>query len=211
MIPSLKKITSLFALGLAVAAANQAHAVSFTYTSEPLSSIAFNGSSQFTFSGPTNNFRVTSGTATGLLGEITGLYTIGAITTSGTTSSAPVSGTGTFVIHDGSFDLSGSLSWIDISQTGTGDTLNTVGSINLTGVTYSGVNADLLTLKNDTAAYNVLTFQFVPAVSLASLTTSSNSTSFSGSITSVPDGGTSLILLGLALSSLAIVRRKILA
>jgi hypothetical protein len=99
---------------------------------------------------------------------------------------------------------------MDISQTGTAGGLNTVGAVNLTGVTYGGSNADLVALKNNTTAYNVLTFQFVPAMSLATLATSQASTSFSGTITTnVPDGGTTIAMLGMALAGVAFFRRKL--
>ncbi len=210
--PSFRKSAHLLAVGMALTFASAAHALTFNYASEPNAAIVFNGAGGFTFTGASNNFQVTSGTANGLLGEITGAYTIGAITTVGSTSTAPVSGSGTFVIHDGANNLTGTLTWVNISQTGTAGGLNTVGSVNLTGITYGGSNADLVALKNNATAYNVLTFQFVPAVSLTTLATTSASTSFSGTITTnVPEGGTTLLLLGIALAALALVPRKHLA
>jgi hypothetical protein len=211
----LRKSASLLALGAALALTGTAHAVSFTYSSENNSFIVFDGASNFEFTPAVNNFKVTSGSAAGALGEITGTYTIGAISVFGPVKTAPVSGVGAFTIHDGSgFDLTGTLSWVNITQNGTGGNLNTVGNVNLTGVTYGGSNADLVALKNNTTAYNTLSFSFVPAVDLENLKNGpgSNSTSFSGTVTSnVPEGGLSLVMLGLALSSLAVVRRKFLA
>jgi hypothetical protein len=205
----MKSVFSLLTTAALLASATLAHAVTFNYASEPRAVISFNGAGQFTFAPGTNNFEVTSGTASTLLGEITGTYTIGAITTLGSTSSAPVSGSGTFVIHDGAFDLVGNLIWMDISQTGTAGGLNTTGAVNLTGVTYGGSNPDLVALKDNTTAYNVLTFQFVPAISLTTLATSTASTSFSGTITTnVPDNGATIAMLGMVIAGLAFVRRK---
>ena len=153
---------------------------------------------------------VTSGTASGLMGEMTGTFTIGTITTIGGVSSASVSGSGTFVIHDGVNTLSATLTWVDITQNGTGDNLNITGTVNLTGITYGGSNADLVALRNAGNGANVLTFQFVPAVTLATLRNGPgpNSTSFSGTVATLPDGGTTVALLGLALTGLEGLRRR---
>jgi hypothetical protein len=58
-------------------------------------------------------------------------------------------------------------------------------------------------------AANVLTFQFVPAVTLAVLRDGpgSHSTSFSGTVVSLPDGGTTIMLLGVGLGALGMARR----
>ncbi len=210
---SFPKLVSALAVAAGLSFASIAQAVTFNYASIESATIAFNGASQFTFGPASNNFQVTSGSANGLLGEVTGTYTIGAVTTVGPTSSAPVSGVGSFVIRDGAFTLTGVLSWMDIAQTGTGGGVNTVGAVNLTGLNYGGFNADLLALKNAGNAYNVLTFQFVPAVSLATLKTTVNSTSFSGTVLSattptVPDGGPTVVLLALAMSGVVLARRK---
>jgi len=209
-----KTTASLALAGLGLIAANNANAVSFAYSSAVGALINFDGASHFSFSPVVANFNVTSGTASGLTGEVTGTYTIGTITTSGSTSTAPVSGTGTFVIHDGVNIFSATLVWVDVSQTGTGGTLNVTGAANLTAITYTGANADLLALKNAGAAANTLTFQFVPAISLADLKsgTGAHSTSFSGTVASVvPDGGTTVAMLGFALLGVAGVRRTIKA
>jgi hypothetical protein len=91
-----------------------------------------------------------------------------------------------------------------------------VGSVNLTGITYGGSNTDLLGLKNAGSGSNVLTFQFDPAKTLADLKAAGASTSFSGTInslvpgnsTGVPDAGSSMALLGAALTALAIFSRR---
>jgi hypothetical protein len=207
---SLKKSLSLLAVGAALALGNAAQAVTFNYASETGANIVFSPGGAFTFSPIANNFQVTSGSANTRLGEVTGNFQIGAISVNGLTSSAPVTGSGSFVIHDGSgFNLSASLTWVNISQTGTSNGLNTVGAVNLTNITYGGVNADLVALAANTTAYNVLTFQFVPEKSLSDLKTNGGSTSFSGTVaTNVPDGGTTIALLGLSLAGLALARRK---
>jgi len=200
------------ATGLALGFASSAQALQIDYSSNPNSFIVFPGDTTFQFSPAVSQFTVTDGTASGLLGEITGIYTIGTITTVGGVSSAPVTGTGTFVIHDGAFNLVGTLTWVNIVQIGSGLTLNVQGSANLTNITYGGSNADLLALAAAGSGSNTLTFQFVPAVSLVALRNGPgpNQTSFSGSIgPSVPDGGTTVALLGLGLAAVEGVRRWI--
>jgi hypothetical protein len=149
-----------------------------------------------------------------LLGDISGTFTIGPITTVGSQSSADVSGSGEFVIHDGTSSLKGTLTIGDILQVGTGNTLNYLGSINLTGISYNGTNPDLLALAASGSAIDVMTFQFATPIPLSVLASSTQSTSFSGSLFSpqvAPDGGATVMLLGLGLSALALLRRSLVA
>jgi hypothetical protein len=156
--------------------------VTFNYANTPGSFIQFNGDSTFTFTPSVNNFSITSGTAVNLLGEVTGTYTIGAVTTAGGVSSAPVTGTGTFVVHDGGNDLTATLVWVDIQQGGVGGSLNVGGTVNLSGVTYAGSNPDLVALKNAGSGINVLAFQFVPFISLDALKNTVASNAFNGTV-----------------------------
>jgi hypothetical protein len=195
---------------LAMVGANLAHAVSFDYASLPGSSISFAGDSTFTFSAAPN-FSVTDGSASGLQGTIAGSFTIGAVTSNFGLSTAPISGMGSFTILDGATPFLADLTWTNMSQFGTGSTINYSGSINLTNISYSGTNADLVVLANDGVGINVLTFQFSPAVSLANLKTQAHTTSFSGSISSVssvPDSGASIALLGSALVAMGLIGRR---
>ena len=209
----------LMVLGMALASLASlasVQATGFDYSSTVGSSITFPGDHTFSFSPVTNNFQVTSGTASGLLGEMTGTFTIGTITTTiipglGTMQTASVTGSGTFVIHDGAFTLSAVLTWVDIAQFGSGAFLNTTGTVSLTGITYGGSNPDLLALATAGNGANVLSFQFAPTVSLAELRNGPGpyKTSFSGAVTTVPDGGSTLILLGLAVAGVAAIRPRI--
>jgi hypothetical protein len=193
-------LTGLLTLAMGLAA----QAVSFNYSSTVNSLITFDGASHFTFAPAANNFSVSTGTAAGLLGEITGNFTIGIV--SG--SSAPVTGTGTFVIHDGAFTFTATLVWNNIAQLGTINGLNTIGNANLTAITYGGSNADLLAIKNAGVGKNNFSFQFGSATTVDTLKTSSTSTSFSGTI-ATPDGSTTVVLLGFALAGMATLRRTI--
>lgn len=195
------------ALSLGTAHVN---AVSFDISSVPGSAIAFDGAGNFSFTpaSPAANFEVDTGTAAGLLGSIGGSFAIGAITTVGPTSTAPVTGSGTFTIIDGGTPLTATIDWDEMSQTGTGSTLNVNGVVNLTSIAYAGSNPDLVTLFGDASGYAVVTFQFIPSKSLASMKTTKASTSFSGSITSTPDGGATAGLLGATLMGMAAVARR---
>jgi len=199
--------------GAALALGCSAMALQIDYSTTTGSSISFNGTGGFGFNPGSDSLIVTSGSAAGLQGDISGTFDIGSITTSGGVSSAPVSGTGELVIHDGANNFKGTLTMVDIVQSGTGSTLNSQGVANLTGISYGGSNADLLALAAAGNGVNVITFQFAPPVSLSAMANSVLSTSFSGSLFNtpqvVPDGGATVMLLGLALSGLALVRRSI--
>lgn len=205
--------------GAALLSAGTLQANSINYSSTPGSAINFDGAGNFSFAPGLDSFVIDSGTAAGLLGDISGSFSLGTITTVGGVSSASVTGTGTFAIHDGLDDLTGTLAWVTIVQVGSGGVLNDSGTVNLTGVTYGGSNPDLLALAATGNATDVLTFQFTPAVSLTDLANSANSASFSGSISPaddltgsdpVPDRNSTLTLLALAMSGLAVIRRKLL-
>ena len=84
--------------------------------------------------------------------------------------------------------LTGQVAGIDVSTVGTGGLINLNGTVNLTGVTYSGTNADLLQLKNEATLGGgivALTFQFVPAKTLNQFAAAGadSKTSYSGTIT----------------------------
>jgi hypothetical protein len=209
---TLKKIAALLAVGTALLAWNTTRANEIDYSNVTGASINFNGNSTFNFATTDlsgNMFRITTvGPAQNLLGSIGGTFTIGTVTTVGGLSTAPVSGSGLLTIHDGlSNDLTGTVSWLDMQQAGTGDSLNINGQLNLTNITYSGLNTTLLQIANSHSANDTLSFQFSSAVTLAQLKTTVQATSFSGSI-SAPDGGTTVMLLGFALSGLALMRRR---
>ncbi len=156
------------------------------YSSTTNSFIYFDGAGRFVFNPGVNSFQITSGTAAGLFGEVTGIYTIGTITNSGSVSTASVTGSGTLVIFDGNYSLTATLEWTDIQQMGTGASLNVDGTVNITGVTYQGTNPDLQALASAGSGFNVLSFHFNPAMSLSTLANGPgpNQASFSGTIAS---------------------------
>lgn len=218
MKPTFRSLAAILLVGAALAFANCAAAdpIEFTldYANTVGSYINFDGKSHFSFATAKNNLQITSdGTAAGLLGEITGTYTIGSVVTSGMLSTASVSGAGTFVIHDGhGFNLTGTLVWDNMLQFGTGDFLNTAGLVNLTNITYAGLNPALRTFAvGDHSATDVLSFQFGSTKKLSVLKTASAKTSFSGELSAfrTPDvANTFLLGLGAFAGLLALRRRR---
>jgi len=182
------------------------------------SSINFNGTGGFTFTStgsPSANIQMIDSTAVGLLGNISGSFTIGTVVVTPPpfpnpfhilpTSTASAGGTGSLVIYDGSTDLTATLTWGDIIQYGGGDALNDTASVDLTNIIYHGTNADLLSLASTGSGINVVTFQFTSQESLAQLKATNISTSFSGSmIAAVPDDGITGLLIGMGISGIAL-------
>ncbi len=197
-------------LALATAAVS-VKAISFEIAATAGSEIVFPGDGTFNFNPVANNFIITTPTSPllSLQGEMTGTWTIDAITTSSGLSVASVGGAGSLVIHDGlGEDLTADLEWLNIIQSGTVGGLNTTGTLNVKNVSYSGSLAELQCLVP--VASETLTFQFNPSVSLTVLKEGPgpNTTSFSGSLTCpVPDTGVTVAMFGLGLLGLAAVRR----
>lgn len=211
------KITAVLALATAAFGfVDTAKAVHFNYVGNPINNslIVFHGDTTFDINPAADNFVIiTPGPSFLLHGDMTGTFTIGVISNPAPgVFTAPVTGTGTFVIHDGAgFDLTATLTWNTIAQVGTGNALNIQGQANLTGISYLGANTDLIAMANAGTAANVLTFQFVPAVTLQVLRDGpgEHSTSFSGTVVSLPDGGSTVMLLGAALGVIGIARRAL--
>jgi hypothetical protein len=161
-----------------------------------------------------SNLEVTSGTASGLFGSVSGNFGVGTITTTttpqGPLETASVTGTGNLNIFDGSFTLTADLNWVDITTFGTAGSLNTLGTANLTNILYSGSNIDLFALASAGTGTQTATFQFSSPTSLTELFTnrsSTTSTSFSGSISAVPIPA-SIWLFGTGVLGLAGLARK---
>jgi len=158
-----------------------------------------------------NNIVITSGTASGFAGGITGLFGVDTITSGGGVESASVSGTGTLTIFDGATTLIADLTWIDIATYGTAGILNTFGAGNLSNITYSGTNPDLVALATAGSGVDTASFQFTTPTTLTDIFTTSTTvthTSFSGSIAAVPVPA-AVWLFGSGLLGLAgLARRK---
>ncbi|HEY5232101.1 MAG TPA: hypothetical protein VIK35_01020 [Verrucomicrobiae bacterium] len=215
------------AAGLAVSATTSQAALSLSFSNQGLNTgIQFNGASSSFQLDPSPGslgspqFAVTSETggssSIGLVGWINGSpWTIGSITTSGTIQSAAVTGLGNLFISDGlGNDLTGTVGWMTIQTDQSAGFINSALDLNITGLAYSGANADLLALVNGGSGSMNLTFQFDPGETLAQLTTGSDQIgSYSGAFaaTSVPEPSTvvagALLLIPFGISTARILRK----
>ena len=169
-----------------------------------------------------------TGADAGLTGWITGAPW--AVTMAGLTSTtvgsityqqAPVAGGGQLNIFDGVNTLTGNLLWLQIhtSSDGQGGLADSM-SVNLTGMAYTGVNADLLALLNGKNANLNLTFQFSgisPTLTSLYAGTGTTTSSYSGAISSVDVSGVpepstlvagALLLLPFGVSTIRILRKN---
>lgn len=194
----------LAALAVSVASSN---AIVLNFDALAGTELNFPGNGTFGFTS-TNGYQfqittVTEGTgdAQGLDGYITpgGPFTIGPITTNGWVQSAKVSGTSMLHITDSSsIDLTAQIDWSNITTFNTAGVLNLDGAINLSDIEYTGSNSDLLTLLEEAGGTgsDTVTFQFNPAESLSQLASTGGETSYSGSISAVPEPASSVLILG---------------
>lgn len=139
----------------------------------------------------------------------------GPITTTGSgilmIQSAAVTGPlGSFLINDGTGNLSGTVNFIDVETYASGSSggmnaLNLL--VNLTGVTYSGSNPDLQLLRAEQPGTLDLSFQFSPGKTLTQLSTGTGPyvTSYSGSLVVVPEPSTLALA---ALGGLVLLRLR---
>jgi len=194
-----------------------ANTVSFDYASIGNAKIKFQNG-HFTFSnstlaGPTLGwgFQVTNSPLVSLKGRLGGNFTIGAITTVGTLQSAPVTGTGTFSLFDGTKTFSANVQWVDIFTSNfTNGGANVGGVINLTNFAYNGTNPELLEMIQNTEG--IITLQFVfhdgtPTLTKLKAATTAFNDAYTGDVISTPEPG-SLLLIGSGLLSFVALRRR---
>jgi hypothetical protein len=157
------------------------------------------------------------GSGVGDTGVIGGTFQIGTPILLGIL--APVTGAGTISINDGlgtatSDYLTANLHWNDISQIGTGGTLNFSGTINLMNISYTGTQTALQALVNAGGAVDTIGYTFSSPETLNQLSNLSSplETSFAGSIAAVPEPTTiiagAMMLLPFGASTLRSLRKN---
>lgn len=217
----MKNLMLVMAFLIAVSCPALADVGTFDFAAVAGSSIQFTGTGtavDFTLLSTTVNghsgidFVITDSVLKDLYGAISGTYEYSnsAISVTGPTQTAPVSGaSGVFTIWDASWQpLTADVTWDSIATTGTGGIVNYLGTVDLSNFAYSGANPDLQYLAQMNSGVLVTTFQFTAATSLTALETGTHTTSYSGSVTPVPDGGLTAMLLGGVLVGLETLRRK---
>jgi hypothetical protein len=142
-----------------------------------------------------------------------GPFSYGPITVAGPEQSALLLGPlGALDIKDGlGFDVTGNVDWIQINTFNYSGALNAALVVNISGLSYGGVNPDLQSLVAGGSGQVTLTFQFSPGETLSQLSSGSSpfTTSYSGSISPTPEPTTvGLLLLGLGGVITARVFRK---
>jgi hypothetical protein len=179
----------------------------------------------FNNSSPGQGFQISNssgvGDAVGLSGAFGGTYsyTTAGITSdgSGLETAAVTSSNGTLSITDANgVSLTGAVAGVDLSTIGTAGIINLNGVINLTSVSYSGTNADLLQLASDAnrnGGIVSISFQFAQNMSLTDLAANGVdvSTSYSGSIMTIGAEPSSLAIVGigaLGMIGFGFLRRK---
>jgi hypothetical protein len=222
MMASLKRSAGFRSCVLAVVAllslSFSAKAITLNFQGLDGTVINFATNSTFGFTS-TNGYQFSISSVLGGVGSSVGLngflspggpFLIGPITITGGLQSAPVTGTSTLHITDhATLDLTGTINWVNIATISVAGVLNLNGQVNLTAITYTGTNSDLVALAAAGAGEDVVTFQFVPPQTLTQLTTTGGQTSYSGSITSVPEPGTwVLVALGTGLGVFLRGRRQ---
>ena len=190
--------------------------VAFDFSSFGSALISFQGTGdtlQFTHDFSGFDFRITNAGDPGLngmLGRIDGTFTIGPISTVGSVQEAPITGFGQLMIANGTaVPFTAKLAWSSILTIGTAGVLNPPGAFNLSDFSYHGTNASLQSLATNTMGVDTVSFQFLPVASLSQLTLDGTThfTTFSGSISAVPEPAFFAALMGAA-ALLAVVTAR---
>lgn len=202
---------------LALSAGSGFAQLTLNFASTTGSTIQFNGtSSSFQFN-PVDGTQWQIGSETGGTGSAIGLYGqfdngpfgYGAITVNNSIpgldyETAMVSGPlGALSVADGVGNfLTGDVNWIEVATANSAGSINGSLTVNVTGLNYTGPNADLQTVAANGPGSMNLTFQFSPGKTLTQLTSGTGpyNTSFSGSLSVVPEPATlASLLLGFGL------------
>lgn len=150
----------------------------------------------------------------GLQGIFSGTFEFGSFSSIASgLREAPVGGTGTISIVDGSSMLSAKVSWNTLDAFGSLEGLNferTNEPANLSDFTYSGtINSPLYELTNLTSGLSVLNFTFGPEFPITELAQAgaTNSARYSGSFEAIAEPSGCAAIIGLAAISLTALQR----
>lgn len=205
--------------------ASHAQGLTLNFSANSGTEIEFFGSqNMFNFNAGANPYQWTvtdengGVSAVGLQGSVlNGPFSYGPISTSGSGLSevqyANVLGPmGNLKIDDGSSGfLTGSVNWIDIATYASSlGGLNATLNVNVTAISYTGSNPDLQYLVAHQPGSLDVSFQFATAEDLSSLSTGTGpyaTTSYSGSLSVVPEPST-LAVAGLSGLGLLLLRRR---
>lgn len=222
MIKGILTIAVLGSIALQTAMAAPLH---LDFAGTGTSKISFGGDSTFNFTpnAAGHYFQVndtqngadksdTANSAVGLMGDLTGTFTIGPVSNVPGGETATVTGLGNLSIFDGSTPANAFTATVDWKSIKTVDAfggLNYLADVNLSNFSYGGTNADLLSLLNSGAGIVTATFQFTTPTLLDTLVSTHTTTSYSGSIAATPEPGFyGLTALGLASLTFVIRRRR---
>lgn len=215
-----KTIPTLAALTATSFFAAQANAISLDISSVGDSGMQFGGDTSVSFfqNATGHVFEINdtdggTGDATGLLGSISGMWTINPWVGNTTTLDGSA---GVFTIWDADGEtLTADIDFTKIGTVLSGGVIN--GATNLTNFAYAGSNMDLFDLYSAGSATLALSFEIANGpenLSLDYLSNNSLETTFSGDLVSstpvsqVPDGGTTAAMLGFGmLATMGIARR----
>jgi hypothetical protein len=203
------------AVGLGALASQQSQAITVGFSSidDANAKLVFNGSS-FSFGnaasgdGAGYSFSLTesdgTGDSLGLYGTIQGAFAIGTVVN----GEAAVSGAGKVIIEGG---FVADVTFDDLFKTRATGGIG--GAFNLSNIVYSGLNVDLLALRDGAPGDANISFT-ISGKSLSQIVASTTpiATSYDGEFyatgTSVPDGGSTALFLGMGVIGLAGVFRK---
>jgi hypothetical protein len=214
---AMSKTILALAVGLGALASQQSQAITVGFSSldDASAKLIFNGTTDtFSFgnaltgAGAGYSFALTesdgAGDSLGLFGTIEGTFSIGTVVN----GEAAVSGTGKVIIEGG---FTADVTFDDLFKTRS--TGGIEGAFNLSNIIYSGLNADLLALKAGAPGDANISFT-ISGKTLAQIVDSTIPipTSYDGEFyaegTSVPDGGSSALLLGMGMLGVAGLYRK---
>lgn len=210
-------------VGLALMTASSPAQLTLNFASNTGASVQFNGAaSSFNFNNGNNGYQwnvtgeVGGSSALGLNASVNnGPFHYGAIIISSSggfqIEYATVTGPlGNLVLNDGVANLTGTVNWIDVATYGVGSgVLNASLDVNVSNISYSGSNPDLQFLVAHQPGSMDVSFQFPTSSTLTELSTGTGPylTSYSGSISVVPEPST-LALAGLGGLALLYLRRR---